>query len=283
MIKNTLKDFIDFVIYPNDNQINISLKSKLSLFIIMFFLYCLLIIIFLIPLLELIYEISKLSGNTNVYLTLPTTIFFFVFLIPFIEELIFRYFLRFNGIKTMMIGHKKWLEIFPKLVYGSSICFGFLHLTNFSNPTYIFFLLSPLIILPQIIIGFFISYLRVRLNFLWGVFFHCLWNFMALIVIPYINYSLADAHIEKAINHTIIIESQLFFNEEKQALKIDSINGKVKNVNATHYSLQQIVDTLYKKDTFIIDDELINLKFESKNGLTKLEFRKILEKIFLIR
>jgi uncharacterized protein len=280
MIKTTLKDLIGFVIKPDDRQNIGSLKSNLKIFLIAFSLFSTIIIVVVFPILILIDEMLELSHSLDVYLTLSEAMLLYVLLIPFIEELVFRYFLRYNGLKTMIISQKKWFKIFPILVYGSTICFGFLHLTNFSNTSNLFFFLSPLIVLSQLIGGIFISYIRVRLNFLWGVFYHCAWNFAAIVVLPYILYSFDNTYTEKTSNYNITIENVLFFNEEKHNFKIDSVAGKIISIEAKHFSIQKILDTLSLKNKLIVEDELINLSFKTKKGISKEAFEKILAKQF---
>ncbi|HLF51032.1 CPBP family intramembrane glutamic endopeptidase [Flavobacterium sp.] len=277
MIKTTLKDFLGFIIKPDDRQIDLTVKSKLYVVLILFGLIGILSIVIIDPLLTLVSEMVPMSYNQYAYLTWQTSILLYVILVPLAEELFFRYFLRYNGLKTTFITQKKWTKIFPGLVYVSVICFGLVHLWNYSNRTTLFYLLSPLIILSQLAGGFILSYLRVRFNFLWGVLFHAMWN-LTIFIIPYVSYSSTDAYSEKALNYTVTIEQELFFDEEKQRMKIDSVGDKIIFINAEHYSVQHILDTLYRKGRYVAEDELINLNFKSKDGVTKDAFIKILQK-----
>jgi membrane protease YdiL (CAAX protease family) len=110
-----------------------------------------------------------------------------VILIPFIEELIFRYFLRYERLRIWRISLYQWNKIFPILVYIFVICFGLIHITNFSNNSKWFYVLSPLIVISQLLSGIIITYIRVRLNFMSGVFYHWIWNFTFVIAIPEID------------------------------------------------------------------------------------------------
>ena len=278
MIKTILIDFLKFIIKPNDLQIESTTKSKLYITSIIFLLNGVITVVFILALLTLITKIIDLSHNNITYLTFSKSFLFLVILIPLVEELVFRYFLRYNGFKTLIISEKKWLKIFPILVYVSTICFGLLHITNYPSSTKLFFLLFPIIILPQLIGGFMISYLRVRLNFLWGVIYHATWNLTVMIIIPYISYSLTDAYSEKTSNYSIKMEYKLFLNEEKQQLKIDSIGDKILYIKTENYTIHQILDTLYRNEKYVVSDELVNLNFESKKGITKDAFIKILQK-----
>lgn len=78
------------------------------------------------------------------------------------------------------------------MVYGSTLVFGFIHLMNYKNDGFWFFIFSPLIILTQIFSGMIISFIRVKFNLLWSIFYHSLWNLgIASIVLlaEYIEHS----------------------------------------------------------------------------------------------
>ena len=237
--------------------------------------------VLIVPILNEIDEIVKLRYLDTSYFTLLETLLPMVFIIPFFEELIFRHFLRYSGLKTKLISLKRWTKIFPILVYSSSICFGFIHLTNYSNSSTLFFIFAPIIVLSQLIGGITLAFVRVRLDFLWGVLFHCAWNFLVF-AIPVVENSFIEPYTEKTSQYTITIEDQLFFDPQKQYVKIDSAGGKIQSVSVAHYTIQNVLDTLYQKDKYRVDDLLINLNFESKDGVTKEAFLKILQKDFEI-
>lgn len=63
-----------------------------------------------------------------------------------------------------------WDRIFPYLVYCLALIFGLLHVTNYANSDLLFYVFAPLLVISQLIGGFVMSYLRVRLNFWWAVY-----------------------------------------------------------------------------------------------------------------
>jgi hypothetical protein len=147
----------------------------------------------------------------------------------------------------------------------------------------LFFILSPFIILSQLFGGLVITFIRVRLNFFWGVLYHWLWNFVFVIAIPISENVFTETYIEKKSTYTIAIEEKPYFDKRKQqTIKIDSINGKIHSLNVLQFSIQHVLDTLYKKEEYYVDDVLINLNFKSKQGLKKEEFIKILKKEYII-
>jgi len=55
-----------------------------------------------------------------------------------------------------------WKNHYPIVFYFFVLLFGIIHIANFKNITPIQYLITPLIVAPQIIAGFFFSYVRVR-------------------------------------------------------------------------------------------------------------------------
>jgi|GEM_PF-1422143 len=73
-------------------------------------------------------------------------------------------------IKTGLI----WNKFFPLLYYGLAISFGLIHMTNFPNLRMVHYLLFPLIVSNQIIMGLMFGYVRVtyKNGFFYGVLLH---------------------------------------------------------------------------------------------------------------
>lgn len=106
-----------------------------------------------------------------------------VILAPFLEELIFR--------GPLIFFRKN--RYFAFVFYVSTLIFGFYHITNFDLSREVL-LLSPILVAPQLCIGVFLAYIRVRLGLLWAILLHALYN-LALIgpvlVFKYLNIPLA--------------------------------------------------------------------------------------------
>jgi membrane protease YdiL (CAAX protease family) len=280
MIKKVIFDFLNFIKSPDDNQFNINLREKLKLVSILFLfeIVCSFLVIF--PLFELIDEVEKIKSPKIDYSeTLLFTFFLSVLIIPFLEELVFRYILRYKGLKIKMITRLMWNKIFPFLVYILSIFFAFIHLSNYNNQSNLFLLFSPFIVLSQLIGGLIITFIRVRINFIWGVYHHFAWNFIFAIALPVVEYQLTSPYTEITEEYKISITEKPFFNKnEKQILKIDSVNNKLKMIEIKQYSLQNLLDTIYQKHKYYVDDVLIDLDFKDNEYKTKEEFIKILRK-----
>lgn len=280
MIKDIINDFFKFLKKPNDVQIQCSFNYKIKFLLVLLFFELVFTFIIVIPVFSIIDSILSLKDKQiNYSMTLLNSIFAFVILVPFLEELIFRKILRFQGIQKKIISREKWDKIFPFLVYLFAIIFGFIHLSNYLNSNAIFFILSPFIILSQLAGGFVITFIRVRLNFKWAVFYHFIWNLIFIILIPMTYSYLTKPYSDNTPNYSIVIEEKAFFKpEQKQSFKIDSLNGKIHALNIRQYSIQHVLDSIYGNKKYYVYDVLVNLDFKSKKGLGKEAFIELLQK-----
>lgn len=76
----------------------------------------------------------------------------------------------------------KSVEIFLKdnlrfLVYSSAILFAVVHIQNYTNVGSLWWI-TPLLVLPQLLVGFVLPFVRLRFGFWWSVFAHGLYNFI---------------------------------------------------------------------------------------------------------
>lgn len=286
MVINPLIELIQFLKKPNDKQVNLMSKEKIKIVFSLLFFEILFTISVVYPIDFIINKAIKIkeykinySENTFYYIFFLTVI-----IAPIFEELIFRYILRKNKINNKLISITAWNNIFPYLVYFSSIIFGLIHLTNYPERGLLFYFFSPLIVTSQSVGGLIIAFIRVRISFIWGIIYHCAWNFLFAILIPILFHHFSEPYIEKTEKYHISITEKPFFNKsDKQIFKIDRINKKIIKIKIKQYSLQNILDTLYKKDKYYTDDILINLDFTSKDGITKEEFLNVLGKEYDIQ
>ena len=87
-------------------------------------------------------------------------------LAPLFEELIFR------APLTLFYKYKKQ---FKYIFYAFAILFGYVHITNFEITTNVI-LLSPILILPQTILGLILGYLRLKIGLIYAMLLHALYN-----------------------------------------------------------------------------------------------------------
>lgn len=115
--------------------------------------------------------------------TLPLIFVLVVFAAPLIEETIFR--------APMVLFRES--PLFRPIFYLLTFLFGFIHITNFQMTAHIIWL-SPILVAPQICIGFLLGFIRVRLGFLWALALHALYNFV--LATPILVTKLFDLPLE---------------------------------------------------------------------------------------
>ena len=91
--------------------------------------------------------------------------FLAIVMAPLLEESIFR----------APLGLFRKSSFFPLALYVSIIGFGFIHIFNFEAYENALWM-APLLILPQLVTGLFLAFVRVRMGFAYGVLFHALFN-----------------------------------------------------------------------------------------------------------
>ncbi|KAI9130870.1 CPBP family intramembrane glutamic endopeptidase [Acaryochloris sp. CCMEE 5410] len=69
--------------------------------------------------------------------------------------------------------YEKWIGWF---FYGSTIIFGLIHISNYQLINDSALLLAPLLVSPQVLLGVFFAFVRLRYGFWWGVFTHAFHN-----------------------------------------------------------------------------------------------------------
>lgn len=109
---------------------------------------------------------------------------------PLLEEFIFRLPLRYrNNFIFQFIDQftkrrlvRFWYKHYGVFFYTFSIAFGLIHITNFTNNTFLFYAFIPLIVAPQTFGGLTMGYTRVKLGFWWGVLLHSAYNLTLLLL-----------------------------------------------------------------------------------------------------
>lgn len=115
--------------------------------------------------------------------TLPIIVFLLVIVAPFFEELIFRAPLYwFRSPVALKVA-----------LYISIITFGFIHLINFEDYT-TYWWMAPLLVAPQLSLGMFAGFIRVRFGLLWAMALHAGYNL--IVSIPFILAALLNISFE---------------------------------------------------------------------------------------
>ena len=72
--------------------------------------------------------------------------------------------------------HNFWVCHFGIIFHSSCWIFALLHLINFEEITPTLLFLSPLIVLPQLILAYALGFLRMNYGFQYNVIFHVIYN-----------------------------------------------------------------------------------------------------------
>ena len=102
---------------------------------------------------------------------IPLMILIGAIIVPILEETLFR------GPITLF----KKARSFKIAFYFFALIFGFVHLSNFELTTNVL-LLSPILVLPQIILGGYLGYIRVRFGLQWSMLLHGTYNLFFLLI-----------------------------------------------------------------------------------------------------
>ncbi|UMB52626.1 CPBP family intramembrane metalloprotease [Lutibacter sp. A64] len=200
-------------------------------------------------------------------------------IVPLIEEFIFRLFLnykrnfvfQFFDAFTNNKAKLFWDKHFKKIFYLAAILFALTHLTNYSNTNTLFYILAPLIILPQLIGGLTLGYIRLKLGFFWGVLMHGLYNLILFsVAILFLNitsltktttvdYSLEITKLELGLNKPVALETY------KTGAKIDSII-------VNNSTVKEVATVLNATDTTLLkNSNRINIRFINKTDINNVE------------
>lgn len=97
----------------------------------------------------------------------PLSFVFFITVViaPILEELLFR--------APLTLFKKK--NTFRIAFYSITLLFGLVHISNYELTTRIL-IFTPILVSPQILLGFYLGYLRVRFGLLWAIALHACFN-----------------------------------------------------------------------------------------------------------
>lgn len=190
----------------------------------------------IIPLIYLIDE-YVLHLRPTPELSKPRTLWFMVTVIvgiaPIVEELIFRYPLKFarNGVLKLA-------------VYVSSLVFGLYHLFNYSNQEVLFYALAPIIVGSQLFGGFLLAYLRVKHGLRWSILAHAVFN--ALIVIPSALLVHGKTVIDYRSSDYSLVATEFAYLERPEYLRIHRENDGIDTLIVRQMGLQTVLDSIAK-------------------------------------
>ena len=227
-----------------------------------------------------------------------------VFIIPAMDELIFRFCLRYNKfypVKFFLLFSKllrkdtssdleettkfKWNKNYHIIFYSSAILFGLYHLSNYQF-TYRLLIAAPILIFPQFAMGLLTGYLRVKYNFIWGLCLHFMHNAVFLVIPLFLFSSDLEVLNVNTKEYTCII-SETGFGNVGSNLKTSSDCDSLKIENM---ELKDIISFVLEKKLQLIEynngiksQTSINLIYSSpnKNRISNLDnILSILKKVY---
>lgn len=156
----------------------------------------------LILLISVVEEIGLIDADSHKVLDFMQSkpllgLFSAVIIAPIFEEFFFRTYIvkRYSPIRliaflsdTFGIYSKEkifptlesfWDRYYTYMVYFSAVVFAFVHIFNYELSTNIW-LLSPVLVAPQFVMGLILAYFRVRFGLFWSMCFHALHNLVLI-------------------------------------------------------------------------------------------------------
>ena len=117
------------------------------------------------------------SGNT----ASCSAMGFFIVVFP-LMTLMFNAYLSLSFMFTVRYDWREYQFFkYEKTCYVFAILFGLVHITNFKiTPSVL--LLAPILVLPQICIGGFLGFIRVRFGLLWSIALHGSYNGILMLI-----------------------------------------------------------------------------------------------------
>lgn len=160
-----------------------------------------------------------------------------------------------------------WDMKFGYVFYISLLIFGAIHITNYDKG-FLKYLLLPLLVLPQLILGLFCSYMRISMDFFRGYLFHASHNIVTLLpvlAVTVINMtgggfveisehnSLNKMNYSKVENDTIIFDRLRVYDIMPRLL-----NSEKRNFD--NYLISGKYDLIEYEDTTIAD-KILYIKY----------------------
>ena len=176
-MKETFLNLVDYLKNPIlEKDTNTNLKYRFQIFFKILVISILTGFI-ITPIFALIQELDLVNMENHKLeeafkdMGIPLMILIGAIIVPIIEEAIFR------GPITLFSKPKSFKIAF----YIFALIFGFVHLSNFELTTNVL-LLSPILVLPQIILGGYLGYIRVRFGLQWSMLLHGTYNLFFLLI-----------------------------------------------------------------------------------------------------
>ncbi|MBW8360682.1 MAG: CPBP family intramembrane metalloprotease [Kaistella sp.] len=292
-ISTEIRKFLQFLKSPKYSfSDHISLNDKYRIFTVLFFAVLILNMAVIIPLLSYVDEqFLKIESLSLFEYTIGTILLFAVIIAPVLEELVFRFPLKYernyvfrfvDKITGRTFFSQFWKNNFSLIFYTVALLFGFAHSLNFKNDwTPLFLLLLPLLVLSQSVTGIFLGYIRLRLGFIWSVLFHMCFN-LVVILIPYLIYDHAKIIDQKKPNYEIKVIGLFCKDSNISTIVHNKAGTKIFMIESTNMELQSVLDLTLERKWKLEDTQMVHFHLKSDKGITEAELVKILDQEFEI-
>ena len=280
----TLKEIWRWIRNPDELELDISLVGKCKLLIKVFLIDFLFAIVFLALAYVIHHHVVRIEQSLEGW-DLWTLLLFGVIVIPFLEELVFRfplkfkrnYIVRFFNFLTKGWVRHQWDKVFKWFVYLMAVAFGLVHISNYTNSEVIFYILSPILVGSQIVGGFTLSFVRIKLGFMWGVLQHGVFNLIVMTV------SLAFVHNTTMIEvsnseYDLEVKSLMFVDTDDSYIRANIVNSKVYHIEANDYGLQALLSYIGLGNVEVYDDTWVDFNFDSEVGIPLSQLYQLIEK-----
>ena len=209
-----------------------------------------------------------------------------VVMAPLFEELIFRLPLRWERayifkifLLPVRLGGKEtyqmvlqqvhgwWQRHYSYVFYFTVVAFGLIHLVNFRTqlPFWKLLLWGPFLVLPQLILGAMLGFIRLKLGFWWSVLLHAVHNLIFVgIALLAVTAETANLEIHQTDNYRLAYQ---WYEAEERPEKVNN------QITDTELSYERIcVDDLFR---YLVTND--SSRYESTDTLgerfLKLEFK----------
>ncbi|QNL47831.1 CPBP family intramembrane metalloprotease [Olivibacter sp. SDN3] len=215
-----------------------------------------------------------------------------VIIAPLFEELVFRLPLRYdrNWLWRKIEGWFRlkprifWAKNYRYILYTFVAVFGLIHLSNYSNEEFLFYLMAPLIVGSQLFGGLLLSYTRLKLGFWWGVAQHGCWNGMIIMLSLLLFHNKEVLQINRE-DLALSIHELGYLDRSEQVFRVSQLeNGTINGIELKNSSLQQIIDSLYADNHLaVLNDTWLNLKLKAPKGIDRAVLLDVLKKQYRIK
>ena len=148
--------------------------------------YLLLVVIYSPIMEEVIFRLPLIFEPVNISLSISTLIALIVHkvsdgILPILTFLALFFLITRLAIIYKLNFFSFWNKNFKYIFYLLSLTFGLVHITNYKYVELSQYFMAPILILPQLLLGFLLSYARLyyKKGFLICIFIHCLMNLIS--------------------------------------------------------------------------------------------------------